>query len=116
VQHLATGSCAYGLATDGVDIFFIDIAGGGVLFRAPADGGATTIVTGSDSHPPTTVDSLALDASNVYYGGADGLYRISRNGGVPERLAAGAVNAVAVDDACVYWGDDTAKAVFALRK
>jgi hypothetical protein len=33
-----------------------------------------------------------------------------------ELVAAGAVTDFAVDDTCVYWGDATAKAVFALRK
>jgi hypothetical protein len=60
---------------------------------------------------------LALDADNVYYAAAGGLYRTSRTGGVTKLVAAaGTVTDVAVDDTCVYWGDEAAKAVFALRK
>ena len=65
---------------------------------------------------PSLMDHLALDADNVYYATVDGLFRTGRSDGVTELVAAGAVTDIAVDDTCVYWGDATAKAVFALRK
>jgi hypothetical protein len=65
---------------------------------------------------PSLSHHLALDADNVYYATADGLYRTGRSGGVTELVAAAEVTDIAVDDTCVYWGDAAAKSVFALRK
>jgi hypothetical protein len=116
-QHVADATCAYGLATDGVEVFFIeyvsDFTSRG-LFRAPADGGTAALVEGA--MVPSLSHHLALDADNVYYATADGLYRTGRSGGVTELVAAAEVTDIAVDDTCVYWGDAAAKAVFALRK
>lgn len=111
-QHVADGPCPLGLATDGVEVFFADYPGA-ALSRAPADGGTAVPVDGAML---TTATTLAVDASNVYYATADGLFRTGRSDGVTELVAAGAVTDIAVDDTCVYWGDTTAKAVFALRK
>jgi len=108
-QHVADGNCAYALATDGVEVFFID----GGLFQVPADGGTAARVDGA---MPPLVNAVAVDATHVYYATADGLYRTGRSGGVTELVAAADVTDIAVDDTCVYWGDATAKAVFALRK
>jgi hypothetical protein len=116
-QHVADATCAYGLATDGVEVFFIEYVNNYTsrgLFHAPADGGTAALVEGA--LVPSLMDHLAVDADNVYYATADGLYRTGRSSGVTERVAAGEVTDIAVDDTCVYWGDAATQAVFTLRK
>jgi hypothetical protein len=57
-----------------------------------------------------------MDANDVYYATGAGLFRVSRAGGNPEQLAAGNISDIAIDDACVYWGDETQAGIFVVRK
>jgi hypothetical protein len=60
--------------------------------------------------------AIAMDADYVYYATGAGLFRIGRAGGNPALLAEGTISDIAVDDACVYWGDWLQPGVFVLRK
>ncbi len=121
-QLLADAYCPYGIATDGVDLFYANLytdAGGGdyidgpQLHRVPVNGGTSTII--SDDAQPAT--NLAMDEQNVYFGASDGsLYRVPKSGGAAERLAGGAVQNVALDGTCVYWTDSAADTIFTLPK
>ena len=121
-QHLADGFCPYGIATDGVDLYYADLytklddgsyVEGPQLHRLPAAGGTDTVV--SDTAQP--VSNLGMDARNLYFAGQDGgLYRLPRSGGGSQQLATGAARDVVIDSACVYWTDSSANAVFTLPK
>ena len=99
------------LATDGTDVYFVDWEDH-QLRRVPAGGGTASVVV-SDA---TIGTPLAMDANYVYYATGAGLFRIGRAGGNPELLAGGAISDIAVDDACVYWGDSMQPGIFVLRK
>ena len=79
----------------------------------PVDGGTDSVI-GTPAQPAS---NLALDRDNLYFAGTDGgLYRQARAGGAATKLASGAAQTVAVDDACVYWNDSAANALFTLAK
>lgn len=83
------------------------------LRRVPAGGGTASVVV-TDKTIFTT--EIAMDANYVYYATLAGLFRIGRAGGNPELLASGAISDIALDDECVYWGDETQPGIFVLRK
>ena len=119
-QLLADAICPYGIATDGVDLYYADVygdVGGGShlegLLRVPVNGGTSTVVS-EDAQPST---NLAMDEQSVYFGGGDGsLNRVPKSGGAAERLAAGPVQNVALDGTCVYWTDSATYTIFTLPK
>jgi hypothetical protein len=112
VQQLDDMSCSMALATDGTDVYFVDWENH-QLRRVPAGGGTASVVVSDATIAPTP---LAMDANYVYYATGAGLFRIGRAGGNPELLAGGAISDIAVDDACVYWGDAMQPGIFVLRK
>jgi hypothetical protein len=110
VQQLDNMSCSQAMATDGADVYFVQ---NGELRRVPAGGGTASVVVADKTIQNA---GIAMDANYVYYATAAGLFRIGRAGGNPKLLASGAISDIAVDDACVYWGDETQPGIFVLRK
>jgi hypothetical protein len=110
VQQIDDMSCSLAMATDGADVYFVQ---NGQLRRVPAGGGTASVVV-ADGTIVTT--AIAMDANYVYYATGAGLFRIGRAGGNPARLAGGTISDIAVDDACVYWGDEMQPGIFVLRK
>ncbi len=96
------------IATDGTNVYWTttDQAPGAIL-RVPVAGGAQTIFGGT-LNPDTTVTSLAVDPSGLYWTENESSGRISGQaltGGVARALAGGQSYplAIASDDTSVYW-------------
>ncbi len=79
------------------------------LSLIPRPGGAARVLW--KSNPPDSERlpgelSVALSAQYVYFASTDsrgGLYRVARAGGQRQRVAAGSVEQIAVDETYVYW-------------
>jgi hypothetical protein len=77
-------------------------------------GGASVCGGGVPTNPTVTIaatnelfDSIALDATSVYWGGEYGIWKVAKGGGSPVLFVAGAVvRSIAVNATDVYWVDN----------
>ena len=91
-----------------------------VLTGCSSGGKAPTGVLARTSSPGLGT-AIAIDTTHVYWaiaesGGRGGVYRVSKNGGAVETIAATTAGSVAVDDRFVYWGEGDPNAQTTLRR
>lgn len=95
-------------ATDGASIYFTAVFPPGV-YSVPLGGAAAETPIATNQSSPY---GLAIDAANVYWRNADGkVYSVSKKGGTPNQIGAGATwfsgpstyHTLAVDSTSVYW-------------
>ncbi len=100
---LAKGPLPSGIAVDETSVYWSDQLSGTIMSIPKTGGDATTLFP---ANPSGTFD-VAVDATHVYWGSANAITKIPKNGGMPVTLTAEAkVPAIiAVDDANVYWAD-----------
>jgi len=96
------------LVTEGERIYYV--ATEGCVMSADAETGVTTLLAQIPVQGLNTLIALALDADSLYvtFGPEEAasmpaLWRISKAGGMPERIASGRIDNVFVDATGLYW-------------
>jgi hypothetical protein len=94
---------ANALASDGVDLFWIDTAS--TLWRAPVGGGTPSQLA---SNVSWVEPFLYLDATNVYFAGPDGISSLPKQGGTASLIVPtqGSIYAATAAGGSVYWMED----------
>ena len=113
---VANTYCAMFLAIEGGDLYFVDMDQTAIkkyLSRVPINGAPSGVVESRAIEP---TGPIAVDERDVYYAAEGGLFRVRRSAGTSEVLATGTVSDVVIDGSCVYWADNEARSIFALRK
>ena len=110
------GAAGGGVAVGGGRLFYVDESLG-ALRAVPIHGGPVSTVYAIGFNLDSQVNSLAADATAVYWGTSNGVLRMSQDGGTPTTLLTTSGAAwVALDDTFVYVLDSGSGAVGRLSK
>jgi hypothetical protein len=97
------------LVADGATLYFTTLLGKGPIVRLPKAGGASKVLADAQA-----TSALALDATHLYWGTDEGVFRVAKAGGVAQKLSAGApsITAIAVDGEDVFFTDFQSDGVY----
>lgn len=94
----------YDLAADDEGAYWIGLVGGGPAYAVRShhagQSGATLLAT-----PDSIGNSIALDATSIYFSSSPGIRRMPKLGGTPVVVTSASTWRLAVDESFVYWTD-----------
>jgi hypothetical protein len=101
---LAYTTDPYSVAVDAISVYW-----NYPVERMPLGGGATVTLAASGANQSFSTQTIAVDASNVYWAdpSTGTVNRVPTGGGTPTTLANAQPRGIALDAANVYWTDGT---------